>query len=181
MSHAWLGSSGQHPCSAGAAASSDPKRVLQTVQALAAARGGKSYAKHAPGKLPGIPDYLLWSSFGGYIKAKRVLCESLWCRHCRHQPPLHPLPWGCPGAHWPGRGFPGSRTPRTPRPSRREKQSTIRDVAVPLCSRRGWELILPLTGEMERLRLTKQLHNNSRGTMIEIKSSLKLLSNPTHE
>lgn len=96
-------------------------------------------------------------------------------------PPLHPLPWGCPGAHWPGRGFPGSRTPRTPRPSRREKQSTIRDVAVPLCSRRGWELILPLTGEMERLRLTKQLHNNSRGTMIEIKSSLKLLSNPTHE
>lgn len=143
----------------------------------------RKLCKTCPRELPGIPDYLLWSGFGGYIKAKQVFCKSLWCRHRLPQLPLHPgqpqpLPTSCPGAAapWPGRGLSWHQSL-----AHREKQSTIRDVAAPLCRHWGWELILPLTGEMERLCLTKQLHNNSRRTMIEITSSLKLLSNPTHE
>lgn len=135
--------------------------------------------KTCPRELPGIPDCLLWSAFGGYMKAKPALRRSLWLPQLPPAPALGlPAPCPVPGLCW-QQNHPIQSTPGPPR--REKKQSTIRDVTVPLCRRWGWELILPLTGEMERLRLTKQLHKNSRRTMIEITSSLKLLSNPTHE
>lgn len=54
----------------------------------------RKLCKTRPRELPGIPDCLLWSGFGGYIKAEQVLCKSLWRRHWLPQPPST----SCPGA-----------------------------------------------------------------------------------
>lgn len=56
--------------SSGTAASIGTSAVVRALQAQAG-QGKESYAKHAPAKCRGIPDYLLWSDFGQLHKCRR--------------------------------------------------------------------------------------------------------------